>query len=121
MGSSGAGLGRICPKKMDGRLGVNVAKRIVVHRLLEVDGVKDFDVVAVSVKGTADFADKLSLWKRFVKNNMVSVAKITQKKEPILLDSFKVIARLTSGIEVRFSASSTSGYNLNHTVMHTIF
>ena len=26
-------------------------------------------------------------WKRFVKNNIVSVAKITQKKEPILLDS----------------------------------
>ena len=37
-------------------------------------------------------------WKRFVKNNMVSVAKITQKKEPILLDSFKVIARFTSGL-----------------------
>ena len=40
----------------------------------------------------------MSIRKRFVKNNMVSVAKITQKKEPILLDSFKVIARLTSEI-----------------------
>ena len=29
---------------------------------------------------------------------LVSVAKITQKKEPILLDSFKVITRLTSDI-----------------------
>ena len=71
-----------------------------MHTLVKVDGIEDFNSIPLLQKCIATFKNYASLWKRFVKNNMVSIAKITQKKEPILLDSFKVIARLTCDFSV---------------------
>ena len=46
---------------------VDVAERIVVHRLLEVDGVQDFHLIAVFQHGLPTFKHDCTFRKRFVK------------------------------------------------------
>lgn len=75
-----------------------IGEWIIMLTLLEVDRIKDPDIIIVFQQHSSCEVYDIPFWMSFVKNNIVSVAKITQKKEPILLDSFKVIARLTSGI-----------------------
>ena len=59
---------------------MHIGEWIVMHRLLKVDGIKDLHPVSILYKCVTHFIYHCAFWKRFVKNNMVSIAKITQKK-----------------------------------------
>ena len=59
---------------------MNVGKRVVVHALFEVDGIKDFQSVSMLQKSLTDFDHYVTLWKHFVKNKSLSVANISYKQ-----------------------------------------
>ena len=46
---------------------MDIGKRIIVHRLLEIDGVENLDVVVMLQQGVSALNDDTALRKRFVK------------------------------------------------------
>ena len=54
---------------------MDISERIIVHGLLEIDGVENLDVVVMLQQGVSALNDDTALWERFVKTVFVSLAK----------------------------------------------
>ena len=52
---------------------MDIGERVIVHRLLKVDGVENLDVVAVLQKGVAALNHDAAFWESFVKIESGSV------------------------------------------------